>query len=125
MSSKQYLSIIGVMLLASGCQRVKDAVSTTPQMGIVALIDISVSTDQASLRQRYHKELVEIVEKVVPYGAMIRADAIRATPLAETTFPIRIDVPRMSVIDKNEFLLEDAVKKAKCVFSSIAITILF
>jgi hypothetical protein len=103
---------VGVLAL-TGCQQVKDAVSTTPQFGVVALLDISASTDQDALKQRYQKELLEIIDQVAPRGAIIRADAIRATPLAETVFPVRIDVAKMSVIDKNEFNMEEAVTKAK------------
>jgi hypothetical protein len=103
---------VGVLAL-TGCEQVKDAVSTTPQFGVVALLDISASTDQAALKQRYQKELLAIIDQVAPRGAIVRADAIRATPLAETIFPVRIDVAKMSVIDKNEFNMEEAVTNAK------------
>lgn len=105
-------AVMGTLML-TGCQQVKEAVSTTPQFGVVALLDVSASTDQEALRQRYQREFLEMIDQLASHGAVIRADAIRATPLAETIFPVRIDVARMSVIDKNEFNLEEAVKKAK------------
>jgi hypothetical protein len=110
---KSFISTAVGILALTGCQQVKNAVSTTPQFGVVALLDISASTDQDMLKQRYQKELLQIIDQVAPLGTIIRADAIRATPLAETVFPVRIDVAKMSVIDKNEFNLEEAVTKAK------------
>lgn len=101
------------VFLVAGCQSVKQAVSTTPQIGIVALLDISASTDQEALRQRYQKEFLEMIEKVAPHGVILCADAIRGTPLAETTFPVRINVAKMSAINRNDFILEETVKTAK------------
>lgn len=107
------LIIVGVLLVVVSCQSMKQAVSTTPQIGIVALMDISASTDQGALRLRYQKEFLEMIEKVAPHGVVVCADAIRGTPLAETTFPVRINVAKMSIVDKNDFTLEEAVKNAK------------
>jgi hypothetical protein len=112
-SSNKVMSVMGVALILSGCQKVRDTVSTAPGVGVVALFDISLSTDQEALRQRYQKEFLEVVEKVVPMGVVIRADAIRAKPLAETTFPLRLDFAKMSAINRNEFDLEESLKKAK------------
>lgn len=107
-------SYLWLLLTLSGCQRVQEAVSTTPKIGIVALFDISASTDQNALRQRYQTEFMEIVSKLATYdGLIMRADAIRATPLAETTFPIRVNMSRMNVVNKNEDNLDDQVKKVK------------
>lgn len=113
MKLRSYIPAVVGILALTGCQQVKDAVSTTPQFGVVALLDISASTEQDVLKQRYQKELLDVIEQLVPHGAVIRADAIRATPLAETIFPVRIDVAKMSLINKNEFNMEEAVKKAK------------
>jgi len=110
---KSFIPTVAGVLALTGCQLVKHAVSTTPQFGVVALLDISASTDQDVLKQRYQKELLDVIDQLVPHGAVIRADAIRATPLADTVFPVRIDVAKMSVIDKNEFTMEESLKKAK------------
>ena len=111
--SNKIMSVMGVALVLVGCQKVRDTVSTTPEIGVVALFDISLSTDEQALRQRYQKEFLEIVEKVVPVGVVVRGDAIRAKPLAETTFPLRLDFAKMSAINKNEFDLDESLKKAK------------
>jgi len=110
---KLFIPTVTGVLALTGCQQVKDAVSTTPQFGVVALLDISASTDQDALKQRYQKELLAVINQVVPQGAVIRADAIRATPLADTVFPVRIDVAKMSVINKNDLAMEDTLKNAK------------
>lgn len=111
--SKNIIAGIGMALLLSGCQQVRDSVTTTPAVGVVALFDISASTDQQALRQRYQKEFLELIGKVVPVGVVVRADAIRSKPLAETTFPLRVDLARMSAINRNEFDLEESMKQAK------------
>jgi hypothetical protein len=111
-SKSRVLPCLAMAIALSGCQRVQEAVSTTPKIGVVALFDISASTDQDSLRQRYQTEFMEIVSKLATHdGLIVRADAIRATPLAETTFPIRIDMARMNVVNRNDVDLDDAVKK--------------
>jgi hypothetical protein len=112
-SSNRTMPIVVIALLLSGCQKVRDTVSNTPDVGLVALFDISASTDQRELKQRYQKEFLEVIEKLVPMGVVVRADAIRAKPLAETTFPLRLDFARMNAIDRNQFDLEDSLKKAK------------
>jgi hypothetical protein len=104
--------LTGALLFGAACKKIDEAVSTTPQSGVVALFDISASTDQAALKERYRTEFLHVLHTLAPQGVLIRADAIRATPLAETTFPIRIYVPKMTVINRNEMDLEDAVKMA-------------
>jgi hypothetical protein len=114
MTFKSLVPFLASLLLLGGCQHIKEAVSTTPKVGVVALFDISASTDQDALRQRYQNEFMEIVARLATQdGLVVRADAIRATPLAETTFPIRIDMARTNVIDRNDSNLDDAVKQAK------------
>lgn len=112
MKLRLFIPTVAGVLALTGCQQVKDAVSTTPQFGVVALLDISASTDQEALKQRYQKELLAVIDQVVPKGAVIRADVIRATPLADTVFPVRVDVAKMSVINKNDFTMEDTIKNA-------------
>ena len=112
-SSNKMMPIMGFALLLSGCTEVRRTVSTTPEVGLVALFDISASTDQQALKQRYQKEFLQVIEKVVPMGVVVRADAIRAKPLAETTFPLRLDFAKMSAIDRNQLDLDDSMKKAR------------
>jgi hypothetical protein len=112
-SSNKMMPMMGVTLLLSGCTVVRQTVSNTPDVGLVALFDISASTDQQALKQRYQKEFLQVIEKVVPMGVVVRADAIRAKPLAETTFPLRMDFAKMSAIDRNQLDLDDSMKKAR------------
>lgn len=107
------ISVASIALVLCGCQKIRHSVSETPGVGVVALFDISVSTDQQSLRRRYQREFSEVVEKIVPMGVVMRADAIRLKPLAETTFPIRLEVARMSVLNRNEFELQESLQKSK------------
>lgn len=106
-------AMMGLLVITGGCRIVENAVSTTPRSGVVALFDISVSTDQSALKQRYRNEFLQVLEILAPQGVLIRADAIRGAPLAETTFPIRIYMPRMTVINRNEMELEDTVRRAR------------
>jgi hypothetical protein len=101
------------MALSGGCRHVREAVSKVPRCGVVALFDISASTDKTALKERYRTEFLEILEELSAQGVIVWADAIRNNPLSDTVFPIRIAIPKMTVIDRNEMELEDAIKTAR------------
>ncbi len=108
------LSLIftAVALVITGCGKVQDAFSEKPRIAVVALFDTSASTNQQALRDRYTSEFLSIIDKTATQGVSVRADVIRATPLADTTFPVQVDIPRAS-INKNDITQEESLAKAK------------
>jgi hypothetical protein len=108
----RFVACCGLAVALSGCTRVQDAFSEKPRVGVVALFDTSASTNQEALRKRYGKEFIELVDKASPQGLTARADVIRATPLADTVFPLHIDLPRASV-NRNNITQEELLTSAK------------
>lgn len=104
------ITITGSGLL--GCGKVQQALSEKPAVAVVALFDTSASTDQQALKDRYTREFLTIIDSTANTGLLLRGDVIHATPLAETTFPLRIDIPKPS-INKNDFTQEELVRNAK------------
>ncbi len=107
-----YLACSAIALALSGCGKIQEAFSEKPQIGFVALFDTSASTNQQLLRDRYSKEFLGIIDKLAAKGVVARADVIRATPLADTIFPLRVDLPRAS-LNKNDITQEELITHAK------------
>jgi hypothetical protein len=101
--------IVSVLLLAvmslTGCSRFSSGTSA-PRPLVVVLFDVSRSTRDPSIRERYRATFAQVVDFVSAQHGTVVGDVIDADPLAHSTFPIDATFDACNPLTENRLTCE-------------------
>jgi hypothetical protein len=89
---KKAITVVLLSLAAAGCDQVKDATNRPPDSATMILLDVSRSTNNADIADRYLDNFDLVLEEsdaIGDGGTHFAADVIDDNPIAHGTFPIR------------------------------------